>query len=320
MLRGVAPGLGFSHLAAGRASGARGVPRGEPSDSAEACRDQCDVNERCGAWSFKPKERKCFLGNCTGVYSPCFEVVPANPPPVGGVSRPSPHALSCGAAARPRGSSRGGGGAGRSAARGGGGAGRGEGRDGRLSRRRALQAGGAAGRRAQAAGSGRRLALLVLGHRARLMFDTLPGTLVAPLVAGGTEVRFFAWLENSSMAAAFRGRRPMGHPAFAALDDRQLARELRRRVHGAGGAVGAIRLGPRPLATLPADTAGTVGAAGGGGLEGRLWRYSEGVKLTVATRLLKESLGLRLVEEDEEKRGLSYNWVLWTREDAHWSA
>ena len=56
------------------------------------------------------------------------------------------------------------------------------------------------------------------------MFDTLPGTLVAPLVAGGTEVRFFAWLENSSMAAAFRGRRPMGHPAFAALDDRQLAR------------------------------------------------------------------------------------------------
>ena len=84
MLRGVAPGLGFSHLAAGRASGARGVPRGEPSDSAEACRDQCHVTERCGAWSFKPKERKCFLGNCTGVYSPCFEEVPANPPPVGG--------------------------------------------------------------------------------------------------------------------------------------------------------------------------------------------------------------------------------------------
>lgn len=59
---------------------------------------------------------------------------------------------------------------------------------------------------------------------------------------------------------------------------------------------------------------------GGGGLEGQLWRYSEGVKLTVATRLLKESLGLRLVEEDEEKRGLSYDWVLWTREDAHWFA
>ena len=222
MLRGVTPGLGFSHLAAGRASGARGVPRGEASDSAEACRDQCDVNERCGAWSFKPKERKCFLGNCTGVYSPCFEAVPANPPPVGGISRPSPHALSCGATARPRGSGRGGAGAGRSAARGGGGAGRGEGKDGRLNRRRALLVGGATGRRAQAAGSGRRLALLVLGHRARLMFDTLPGTLVAPLVAGGTEVRFFAWLENSSMAAAFRGRRPMGHPAFAALDDRQL--------------------------------------------------------------------------------------------------
>ena len=82
-------------------------------------------------------------------------------------------------------------------------------------------------------------------------------------------------------------------------------------MHAAGGAVGAIRLAPRPLATLP---------VGGGGLEGRLWRYSEGVKLTVATRLLKESLGLRLVEEDEEKRGLSYAWVLWTREDAHWFA
>ena len=98
---------------------------------------------------------------------------------------------------------------------------------------------------------------------------------------------------------------------------RQLAGELRRRVHAAGGAVGAIRLAPRPLATLPA---GSAGAASGSGLEGRLWRYSEGVKLTVATRLLKESLGLRLVEEDEEKRGLSYDWVLWTREDAHWSA
>ena len=92
---------------------------------------------------------------------------------------------------------------------------------------------------------------------------------------------------------------------------------MRRRVHAAGGAVGAIRIGPRPLATLPA---GTAGAAGGGGLAGRLWRYSEGVKLTVATRLLKEALGLRLVEEDEGKRGLSYNWVLWTREDAHWSS
>ena len=223
MLRGVAPGLGFSHLTAGRASSARGVPRGEPSNSAEACRDQCDANKRCGAWSFKPKERKCFLGNCTGVYSPCFEAVPANPPPpVSGVSRPSPHALSCGAVPRPRSSGRGAGGAGRSAAHGSGGAGSSESKDGRLNRRRALLADGAAGRRAQATGSGRRLALLVLGHRARLMFDTLPGMLVAPLVADGTEVRFFAWLENSSMATAFRGRRPMGHPAFAALDDRKL--------------------------------------------------------------------------------------------------
>ena len=39
---------------------------------------------------------------------------------------------------------------------------------------------------------------------------------------------------------------------------RQLAREMRRRVHAAGGAVGAIRIGPRPLATLPAGTVGAV--------------------------------------------------------------
>ena len=283
----ISPGLGFAHLSsAGSGSGARGLPRGEASESAAACRSLCAANPRCGAWLFKPKERKCFLGNCTGAHSACFEALPARQasPSVGGVTRASPHSWVCALPEVERAAgSRGG--------RGKGGGGRGP--------RRAAET--------TPIGSGG-LALLMLGSRARLMFDTVPARLVAPLVAGGVDVRFFAWLENTSMTSAFRGRRPMGSPELGALDDDQLERELRRRVRGAGGTVGTIRIAPRPEVDVPSA------------LQGRLWRYTEHVKRTVATRMRKEALGLALIEEDEAARGAKFEWVLWTREDAHWFA
>ena len=285
----ISPGLGFAHLsAAGSGSGARGLPRGEASESAAACRSSCAANPRCGAWLFKPKERKCFLGNCTGTHSACFEALSARQasPPVGGVTRASPHSWVCAPPEVDRAA--------------GGRGGRGKGGGGGRSSRRAAEA--------APAGSGG-LALLMLGSRARLMFDTVPARLVAPLAAAGVDVRFFAWLENTSMTSAFRGRRPMGSPELGALDDDQLERELRRRVRGAGGRVGEIRIAPRPEVEVPSSA-----------LAGRLWRYSEHVKRTVATRMRKEALGLALLEADEAARGSRFEWVLWTREDAHWFA
>jgi len=158
-----------------------------------------------------------------------------------------------------------------------------------------------------AASASRGLALLLLGHRTRLMFDTVPDRVIAPLVADGTPVDFFALLENSTMARAFRGRRPLGTPAFAALSDEELKQHLASAVHGAGGNVATLRIGPRPLVTLP-------------DFPRRLSRYTEAVKMTVAARFAKEGLGWRIVEAYEQTRGAKYAWVLWTREDSHWFA
>ena len=160
------------------------------------------------------------------------------------------------------------------------------------------------------------LALLLLGHRQRLMFTTLPANVVAPVVQGGTPLTLFALLENSTMSKAFRGRRPMGNPALASLSDAQLATQLSKDVQTAGGTIGQIRIEPRPVARLPE------------GLPTRLSRYSEGVKLTVATRFLKESIGLRMVVQYEARMAARagaaathrFEWVLWTREDSHWFA
>ena len=50
------------------------------------------------------------------------------------------------------------------------------------------------------------LALLLLGHRQRLMFTTLPANVVAPVVQGGTPLTLFALLENSTMSKDIFGR------------------------------------------------------------------------------------------------------------------
>ena len=150
------------------------------------------------------------------------------------------------------------------------------------------------------------LALLLLGHRGRLMFTTLCSNVVKPVVSSGVPVDLFAFLENSTMAKAFRGRRPMGNPAFAQLGDKELAARVAADVSAHGGRIASIRIGPRPVVELPANR------------PERLSRYTEHVKRTVATRFLKERLGYEMVQAYEAANDKRYAWVLWTREDSHW--
>ena len=143
------------------------------------------------------------------------------------------------------------------------------------------------------------------------MFETLPPRVVAPTVASGTPVTLFAYLENSTMARAFRGRRPQGNPEFVPLSDQELSRRIANAVEAVGGRVGQIQIGPRPVASLPSDAALA---------RQRLSRYTAAVKTTVATRFLKEKLGLQMVASHERTTARRFAWVLWTREDSHWFA
>jgi hypothetical protein len=52
----------------------------------------------------------------------------------------------------------------------------------------------------------------------------------------------------------------------------------------------------------------------------RLWRYTEPVRRSVATRFRKEQMALAAVQAAEAAAGFKYEWVLWMREDAHWFA
>ena len=286
---GATPGLGFHHLstaAAGKATGARGSPRGEAAADASACCALCAAHAECGVWVHRSEARRCFLGSCSTDGLPCLERLHStrlNLPPtsVAGISPSSGsgHGTPVKICGRPAAAAT----------------------STVTSGRREAEA-----RSAQAGSHG--LALLVLGHRSRLMLDTLPANVVAPAVAAGTEVDFFALLENSTMARAFRGRRPLGNPAFAALSDTELSRHMAAAIEEAGGRTAVIRIAPRPLSELPAP------------FPLRLSRYNEGVRRTVATRFLKERLGVQLVMDYEATRGRPYAWILWTREDSHWFA
>ena len=256
---GVTPGLGFLHLpptvggrqlaAKGSGGSARGVPRGEPSSSAAECCELCAGRAQCRAWFFRA-EGKCFLGNCTEDGFPCLERLGARKGAAAGVgAAANSGVLLC---THPDGAK---------GAKGAGG----------LTRRASERVGGR-GLSAAAAG---RFALLLMGHRYRLMFETLPGAVIAPTAAAGYEVDVFGYLENSTMAKAFRGRRPMGNPAFASLGDTELHATISRLVATAGGRTVDLRIGPRPQARLP-DT-----------MPQRLSRYVDSVKQTVATRMLK---------------------------------
>ena len=298
---GVAPGLGFVHLSAASAkagsAGARGTPRGESAETSGACCALCKARDSCAAWLHRGD--KCFLGKCHAEL-PCFERLRTNLQPpsqaTAGVSSRAgevPPARLCGRPSPMLAP---------------------------IDGRRSAAMAAAATHGATSASRG--LALVLLGHRAPLMFDTVPDRVIAPLVADGTPVDFFALLENSTMARAFRGRRPLGTPALAELSDEELKQHLASAVHGAGGNVATLRIGPRPLVTLPdfpwrlsrcaqplerprvraarppARPRARILSADPGAR-----RYTEAVKMTVAARFAKEGLGWQIVEAYEQTRG-----------------
>ena len=269
---GVTPGLGFLHLSVAKAQvgsgGVRGAPKGVASASNQECCNKCAAHPSCSVW-LQRAEGKCYLGNCsTSAGLACLERMRPTPSQKG--QQPT-------AGTTPR-----------------------------KGARTLLCSRPAVGRSPAASDEGTGLALLLLGHRSRLMFSTLVPNVVRPVVAAGSPLDLFALLENSTMAKAFRGRRPVGNPEFATLSDDALAARVTRDVEAAGGHVARIRIGPRPVATLPDH------------LPDRLSRYSDHVKTTVATRFLKEKLGLEMVLAHEAAHAKRYAWVLWTREDSHW--
>lgn len=111
------------------------------------------------------------------------------------------------------------------------------------------------------------------------------------------------------MTQAFRGRRPVGSPHLSALSDAELTTYLSSRASAAGARVASIAMVPRPPVELPTAR-----------FPGRLWRYSEPVRRSVATRFRKEQMALAAVQAAEMAAGVRYAWVLWVREDAHWFA
>jgi hypothetical protein len=111
------------------------------------------------------------------------------------------------------------------------------------------------------------------------------------------------------MRQAFRGRRPLGSPHLATLSDAQLAAHLASLSSAAGARVASIAMIPRPAVELPTAR-----------FPDRLWRYSEPVRRSVATRFRKEQMALATVQAAEAAGGYKYDWVLWVREDAHWFA
>ena len=221
---GVAPGLGFLHLATTAAQigsgGARGAPKGEKAASKDECCARCGAHPSCTAWVQRGK--MCYLGNCsTSLALPCLERMRTGAEPAAQpVAGASPPKLAAASAAADSGTSV------------------------LLCTRPALakKAKPATNADATAASRSEGLALLLLGHRSRLMLTSLPANVVRPVVASGSSLTLFALLENSTMAKAFRGRRPMGNPALAGLSDADLASHLSREVIAAGGGIGEIRM------------------------------------------------------------------------------
>ena len=84
------------------------------------------------------------------------------------------------------------------------------------------------------------LAMLMLGHRRRLMWRTLPSMVVKPSVQRGYSTDAFAILESGPMATPYAHSRAVySDAAFAALDDDALREVLSTDVRAAGGGVGA---------------------------------------------------------------------------------
>ena len=103
----------------------------------------------------------------------------------------------------------------------------------------------------------RGLAVLMLGQRQRLLFDSVPPMVINASVQQGYRVGFFAYLENETEASTYIQAQANyhPHPVFGGLSDEKLYAHLSSRVVEAGGHVGKIVIGPRPSTpTLPLNT------------------------------------------------------------------
>lgn len=175
LVRGAQPGLGWLHLPPSAAPeggdlptgrrGARGLPQPQPASSARACCSRCNAHSACSAWAYRPRDGKCLLAKCSAEGAPCLERVGSPNTPIAGLAQRA-SALCCD---RPDGN-------------------------------HWPASSGKADRGKQAEETSRRFALLILGHRNRLMFETVPAAVISPTVNAGYAVDVFGYLENSSMA------------------------------------------------------------------------------------------------------------------------
>ena len=173
---------------------------------------------------------------------------------------------------------------------------------------------------------GRNLAVLILGHRKRLAFDSLLPRVIEVNVRQGHRVAVFIYLETGSMAAPYVDYAVgevgslQSHPAFRDLSPAVLRETLGRKVRQAGGHVGAIVLDPSPPdARFPSETSdGSNSSHASNWPRWRLFSYDDRIRRTVAIVLKKELMAYRLILHDEEARKERYDWVLLMREDAHW--
>ena len=162
----------------------------------------------------------------------------------------------------------------------------------------------------------RKLAILMLGHRRRLVFETVVSQVIKPSAQSGHSVTLFAYLENSTMWTPYlkQGGEIQEHPVFRRLNDAQLRARLGALVRSVGGRVGSILIDKRPNASFPPSNSSWA--------DWRLFHYDDNIRQTVATALKKELIGYRLVTLYEQQRmaGRKFDWLLLLREDAHFFA
>ena len=160
----------------------------------------------------------------------------------------------------------------------------------------------------------RELAVLILGHRTRLLLDTvLEHVIGATVQQGQPPATLFAYLENETMATPFlsAGGNIHGHPRYRGLSDTQLRATIAQQTREAGGRVGGLLIAPPPAAAFPDGAWAAM----------RLFHYTDArIKQTVAVALKKELVGYGMVAAHERRRGARFDWLLLLREDAHFFA
>ena len=159
------------------------------------------------------------------------------------------------------------------------------------------------------------LAVLMLGHRERLVFTSIPDYVVAPSVQHGYAVTFFAILEAGPMRRPWAlPRAVMANPLHGKLSDTDLAARLSAAVRSAGGTVGSIDIGSQVLG-VPATA---IRAPRTAWARLRMYSYPHAVVDTVAVCLRKEQLGYEALTRYERTARMRHRWVLLLREDSHW--